>query len=91
MFVGVEVSLTVVVGVVGEVTVVVGEGLGVWIVVDLGVEVSMMGVGVYPSCCACTGLSSPGSCSPHASPQFCHTPVQESPPAVHRLRTYASP
>ena len=29
MFVGVEVSLTVVVGVVGEVTVVVGEGLGV--------------------------------------------------------------
>ena len=49
MFVGVEVSLTVVVGVVGEVTVVVGEGLGVWIVVDLGVEVSMMGVGVLAS------------------------------------------
>ena len=35
---------------------------------------------------ACTGLSIPGSYSPHASPQFCYIVVQESQPVVHRLR-----
>ena len=35
---------------------------------------------------ACTRLSFPRPCSPHTSPQFCLTAVQESPPAVHRLR-----
>lgn len=39
--VGVEVTLTVVVVVVVGVTMVVGGGLGVWVVVDLGVEVSV--------------------------------------------------
>ena len=37
----------------------------------------------YP---ACTRLSIPRLCSPHASPQFCYTAVQEYQPAVHRLR-----
>ena len=31
---------------------------------------------------ACTRLSFPRPCSPHTSPQFCLTAVQESPPAV---------
>ena len=35
---------------------------------------------------ACTGISIPGSCSPHASPQFCSYVVQESKPVVHRIR-----
>ena len=35
---------------------------------------------------ACTCFSIPRSCSPHASPQFCLTVVQESQPDVHRLR-----
>ena len=40
---------------------------------------------------ACTGISSPGSCSPHASPQFCSYVVQESKPVVHRIRLSTSP
>ena len=40
---------------------------------------------------ACTGLSIPGLCSPHVSPQFCHTVVQEFQPVIHRLRLSASP
>ena len=40
---------------------------------------------------ACTGLSFPGSCSPHASPQFWVHIVQESPPVIHRLRLSTSP
>ena len=40
---------------------------------------------------ACTGLSIPGLCSPHVSPQFCLLKVQESQPVVHRLRLSASP
>ena len=35
---------------------------------------------------ACTGFLIPGSCSPHASPQFWYTAVQEYQPVVHRLR-----
>ena len=42
----------------------------------------------YP---ACTGLFFPGSCSPHASPQFWVHIVQESPPVIHRLRLSTSP
>ena len=42
----------------------------------------------YP---ACARLSIPRLCSPHASPQFCHTAVQEYQPAVHRLRLAPSP
>ena len=42
----------------------------------------------YP---ACTGLLFPGSCSPHASPQFWVHIVQESPPVIHRLRLSTSP
>ena len=38
-----------------------------------------------------TGLSIPGSHSAPASPQFCHTGVQEYSPAVHRMRLPASP
>ena len=40
---------------------------------------------------ACTGISIPGSCSPHASPQFCSYVVQESKPVVHRIRLSTSP
>ena len=40
---------------------------------------------------ACTRLSIPRPCSPHMSPQFCLTAVQESQPVVHRLRLSASP
>ena len=40
---------------------------------------------------ACTRLSSPRLCSPHVSPQFCHTAVQEYQPVVHRLRLPPSP
>ena len=43
------------------------------------------------SCLACTRLSIPRLCSPHLSPQFCLTAVQESQPVVHRLRFSASP
>ena len=32
-----------------------------------------------------------GSCLTYASPQFCRTAVQESPPVVHRLRLSPSP
>ena len=42
----------------------------------------------YP---ACTRLSIPRPCSPHMSPQFCLTVVQESQPVVHRLRLSPSP
>ena len=42
----------------------------------------------YP---ACARLSIPRLCSPHMSPQFCLMIVQESQPAVHRLRLPASP
>ena len=35
---------------------------------------------------ACPQLSILRLCSPHVSPQFCHTVVQESQPVVHRLR-----
>ena len=42
----------------------------------------------YP---ACTGFLFPGSCSPHASPQFWVHIVQESPPVIHRLRLSTSP
>ena len=42
----------------------------------------------YP---ACTGFFFPGSCSPHASPQFWVHIVQESPPVIHRLRLSTSP
>ena len=42
----------------------------------------------YP---ACTGFLFPGSCSPHASPQFWVHIVQESPPVIHRLRLSSSP
>ena len=40
---------------------------------------------------ACTRLSIPRLCSPHVSPQFCLTAVQESQPVVHRLRLSSSP
>ena len=40
---------------------------------------------------ACTRLSTPRLCSPHVSPQFCLTAVQESQPVVHRLRLSPSP
>ncbi len=40
---------------------------------------------------AYTGFSIPGSRSLHASPQFCCTAVQESLPAVHRIRVSTSP
>ena len=40
---------------------------------------------------ACTGLSIPGLCFPHASPQFCLYAVQESKPVVHRIRLATSP
>ena len=40
---------------------------------------------------ACTGFLFPGSCSPHASPQFCSYVVQESKPVVHRIRLATSP
>ena len=40
---------------------------------------------------ACTGFLFPGSCSPHASPQFWVHIVQESPPVIHRLRLSTSP
>ena len=40
---------------------------------------------------ACTGLSIPGLCFPHASPQFCLYVVQESKPVVHRIRLSTSP
>ena len=40
---------------------------------------------------ACTRLSTPRPCFPHTSPQFCFTAVQESQPAVHRLRLSPSP
>ena len=39
---------------------------------------------------ACTSLSIPGLCSPHASPQFCFYAVQESKPVVHRIRLSTS-
>ena len=41
--------------------------------------------------CTSTGLSFPGSHFVSASPQFCFFAVQESPPALHRLRFSASP
>ena len=40
---------------------------------------------------ACTRLSVPRLCSPQMSPQFCFKIVQESQPAVHRIRISASP
>ena len=40
---------------------------------------------------ACTRLSIPRLCSPQMSPQFCFKIVQESQPAVHRIRISASP
>ena len=40
---------------------------------------------------ACTRLSVPRLCSPQMSPQFCLKIVQESQPAVHRIRISASP
>ena len=46
---------------------------------------------LFNSYLACTGLLIPGSHSPHASPQFCYTAVQEFPPVVHRLRLSTSP
>ena len=39
----------------------------------------------------CTGISIPGLCFPHASPQFCLYVVQESKPVVHRIRLSTSP
>ena len=41
--------------------------------------------------CACTGFLIPGSVLPSVSLQFCSLRVQESQPAVHRLRISASP
>ena len=41
--------------------------------------------------CACTGSLIPGSVLPSVSLQFCSLRVQESQPAVHRLRISASP
>src|SRR5699024_11742769 len=40
---------------------------------------------------ACARLSIPRLCSPHVSPQFCLTAVQEFQPVVHRLRLSPSP
>lgn len=47
--------------------------------------------GIFDGCMkgripACPRLSIPRPCFPHMSPQFCLTAVQESSPAVHRLR-----
>ena len=65
---------------------------------SLRITLSVFCTAVFPwgcplpcSCLACTGFSIPGSCLPYTSPQFCHIPVQESPPALHRLRISASP
>ena len=46
---------------------------------------------LYDSSSACARLSTPRPCFPHMSPQFCFTAVQESPPALHRLRLSPSP